>query len=105
MATDKYGSEPDPLVLGSKGEVELTLSLGVGRRFTYDHGQRSASHWDGKGSILTATDYENKKTVPCLLITAQRASEEKYSRLPLVDPQSKQIAEDLIAATAKAFQP
>ena len=107
MATDKYGSEPDPLVLGSKGEVELALSLGVGRRFTYDHGQRSASQWEGKGSVLTApvgTDYEDKSVVPYLNIVAQRASEEKYSRLPLVDPQSKQVAEDLISAVARAFQ-
>lgn len=107
MTTDKYGSEPDPLVLGSKGEVELTLSLGVGRRFVYDHGQRSDSQWIGKGSVLSApvaTDYEEKRITPYLNITAQRASKEKYSRLPIIDPQSKQVAEDLIAAVSQAFQ-
>jgi hypothetical protein len=106
MTTDDHGSEPDPLILGSKGEVELTLSLGIGRRFVYDHGLRSDSKWIGKGSVLSApvsTDYEEKKITPYLNITAQRASKEKYSRLPIIDPQSRQAAEDLISAVAQAF--
>ena len=107
MTTDKYGSEPDPLVLGSKGEVELALSLGVGRRFVYDHGKRSDSQWIGEGSVLSApiaTDYEEKKITPYINITAQKASKDKYSRLPIIEPQSRQIAEDLISSVVQAFR-
>lgn len=107
LTADKYGSEPDPLVLGSKGEVELALSLGVGSRFEFDHGKRSDSKWTGEGPILMApvpTDYDDKKQTPYLNITAQAVSEKKYDRLPLVSPESKQIAEDLIVAVSQAFQ-
>lgn len=108
MKTDNHGSSPDPLVLGIKGEVELTLALGrVGERFTYDQGERSESRWNGEGSVLTTplgTDYRNETVTPSLNITAQRVSKEKYNRLPLIDPQSKQVAEDLISAVAQAFR-
>lgn len=107
MATDEHGSSPEPLVIGTEGNVELILSLGVGRRFEYDHGKRSDSKWAGKGSILTVpvpTDYDDKKLVPYLNVTAQAVSENKYNKLPLVTPESKQIAEGLITAVSQAFQ-
>lgn len=109
MRLDRYESGPKPIVIGTKGNLEIVMQLGrVGHRFEYDNGQKSESHWEANGAVLMGpldTDYSNKNLLvePTISFTIRKQSKEEYSRLPILDPKEKQLAEDLASKIVSAF--
>ena|SRR3989344_9484648 len=110
MKTDKYGESEGPFVLGVKDGVEVTVNLGrVGRRFEYSQGKRSEDRWHVEGATITGsldTDYrdETKFMPPSISVSMHPKSEDKYNRLPAVDPKMKATMNGLASEIATAFK-
>lgn len=110
MKTDKYGESEGPFVLGVKDGVEVTVNLGrVGRRFEYSQGHKSEDRWHVEGATITGpldTDYrdETKFMPPSISVSMHPKSEDKYNRLPAVDPKMKATMNGLANEIATAFK-
>lgn len=111
MRVDKYGDSEGPFVLGTKDGVEVTVGLGrAGRRFEWKDGVKSEDKWRADGAVITGpldTDYrdESKLIPPSISISIRPQSEDKYSRLPAVDPKVKATMNDLTQRISSAFSP
>jgi hypothetical protein len=102
MKTDEYSS-PKPVVLGTDGQLEVTLGLGrVGRRYEWQSGNPGENRYQAEGGVLTVpldTDYRDEsKTVPATVkISIRRQSESEYNRLPIVDEREKAKADRIMS--------
>lgn len=110
MKTDRYGESEGPFVLGVKDGVEVTVNMGrVGRRFEYSQGKKSEDRWHVEGTTITGpldTDYrdETKFVPPSISVSMHPKSEERYNRLPAVDPKMKTTMNGLANDIAAAFK-
>ena len=110
LITDRYGDSGDPFILGSKDGIEVTIGMGrVGRRFEWQKGEKSEDRWHADGAVLTGpldTDYrdETKLVPPSISISIRPESEDRYSRMPIVDPEKKELMADLAERVAKSFE-
>lgn len=111
MSTDKWGEPAINFVLGLKDGVEVTLDIGrVERRFKYENGKIIADNWRRKGPVVSGLldrDYEDetKFVHSSFVISMHRFSEEKYNRLPAIDPKMKATMNELADQVARAFIP
>jgi len=110
MKTDKYGESEGPFVIGVKDGVEVTVGMGrVGRRFEYSQGKKSEDRWHVEGATITGpldTDYrdETKFVPPSISVSMHPKSEERWNRLPAVEPKMKSTMVDLANGIAAAFK-
>jgi hypothetical protein len=110
MKINQYGESEGSFVLGVKDGVEVTVSLGrVGKRFEYSQGKKSEDRWHVQGATISGpldTDYrdETKFVAPSISIFMRPRSEEKYNRLPAVDPKMKATMHGLASGIAAAFR-
>jgi hypothetical protein len=110
MKINQFGESEGKFVLGVKDGVEVTVGLGrVGRRFEYNQGHKSEDRWHVEGATITGpldTDYrdETKFVPPSISISMHPRSEEKYNRLPAVDPKMKATMNGLASGIAAAFK-
>lgn len=110
LATDEYTSGSNPFVLGVKDGVEVSLNLGrVGDRFNWRNGNRSEELWQVEGAVLSgplAESYSDKGglEIPSLTVSIKPFSEDRYDRLPAIDPEMKATMSDLTEKVAAAFR-
>lgn len=111
MSTNEWRKQATNYILGVKDGIEVTLDLGrVERRFEYRNGDVVADNWRQEGPILSGLldrDYEDetKFVPPSFVVSMHRFSEERYNRLPAVDPKMKATMNDLAERVAAAFKP
>lgn len=110
LATDRYGGDANPFVLGVEDGVEVSLNLGrVGDRFDRRNGNREQELWRVEGTELTgslAESYEKQGELepPSISFSIKRYSEDKYDRLPAIDPQMKAKMNELASKVSAAFK-
>lgn len=113
MTVNEYKEQAYNFVLGIKDGVEVVLNLGeVKRRFEHRNGKVVADNWSQKESVISGLlgrDYnyedETKLAPPSFIISIHRFSNEKYNRLPVVDPAMKATMNDLANKIASLFTP
>lgn len=109
LTTDRYGGDTNPFVLGVVDGVVVSLNLGrVGDRFNWRNGNREQELWQTEGTVLTgplAESYERQGELepPSISITIGRYSEDRYDRLPAIDPHMKAKMNELASKIATAF--
>lgn len=110
LATDEYSSGSNPFILGFKDGVEVSLNLGrVGDRFNWRNGNREEELWKAEGAVLSgplAESYEDNSQLepPSLSFEFCRYSEDKYDRLPAIDPKMKSTMNELAERIASLFR-
>lgn len=111
LATDEYTSGSNPFVLGIKDGVEVSLNLGrVGDRFNWRGGDRNEELWKAEGTILSgplAESYSDRGglEVPSIIVSIEPYGEDRYDRMPAIDPEMKASMNNLAERVAAAFQP
>lgn len=110
LDTGRSGNDSNPYFLGMDNGVEVALSLGrVGDRFNWRNGNRDEELWKAEGAILSgplAVSYSEDRHLetPSLNFNIRRYSEDRYGRLPAIDPQMKATMNDLAVKVATAFR-
>lgn len=111
LATNRWGGDTNSFVLGVKDGVEVSLSLGrVGDRFNWKNGNRNEEQWKTEGAVVTGSlaesyEEEGKLEPPAVTFTIRRYSEDRYDRLPAIDPAMKTTMSDLASKIAASFSP
>lgn len=108
LTTDGH-RDSNSVVLGIKDGVEVSVGLGrVGDRFNWKGGNRDEELWRAEGTVLTgplAESYERdgQLEAPSVSFSVKRYSEDRYDRLPAIDPAMKTTMNELASKIAASF--
>lgn len=110
LATAEHSNGTNPIVLGIKDGVKVSLKLGiVGDRCNWRNGNRSEELWKVEGDVLSgplAESYSDNGGLeaPSLIVSIEPYSEDEYGRLTVIDPQMKVTMNRLAKRVVAAFR-